>query len=58
MRKRDLVALLELFSRCHVTVSVLWLFLTKVPWVGLQCVIEVYLDHTHLFFYGTYCNDS
>ena len=24
-----------------------WLFLT-VPWVGLQCVILVYPDHTHL----------
>ena len=27
-------------------VIVLLLFLT-VPWVGLQCVIEVFLDHTH-----------
>ena len=32
--------------RLLVTVSVLWLFLT-VPWVGLQCVIVVYPDHTH-----------
>ena len=29
------------------TVSVLWLFLT-VPWVGLQCVIVVFPDHTPL----------
>ena len=29
------------------TVSVLWLFL-MVPWVGLQCVIVVFPDHTHL----------
>ena len=27
------------------TVSVLWLFLT-VPWVGLQCVIVAFPDHT------------
>ena len=35
------------------TVSVLWLFLT-VPWVGLQCVVVVYPDHTYLldFLYG------
>ena len=31
------------------TVSVLWLFL-MVPWVGLQCVILVFPDHTHLIF--------
>ena len=34
------------------TVSVLWLFLT-VPWVGLQCVIVVFPDHTHLLFCGS-----
>ena len=37
--------------RCLVTVNVfvnvLWLFLT-VPWVGLQCVIVVFPDLTHL----------
>ena len=32
------------------TVSVLWLFLT-VPWVGMQCVIVVFPDHTHLLFF-------
>ena len=32
-----------------VTVSVLWLFLT-VPWIGLQCVILVFPDQTHLPF--------
>ena len=32
-----------------VTVSVLWLFLT-VPWVGLQRVIVIFPDHTHLLF--------
>ena len=31
------------------TVSVLWLFFT-VPWVGLQIVIVVFLDHTYLLF--------
>ena len=42
-----------LSSGCLVTVNVLWLFLT-VPWVGLQCVILLFSDHTHLFFmFGT-----
>ena len=48
-RKRKLVALL-LAYRCIVTISALWLFLA-VPWVGLQCVIVVFPDHTHLLFY-------
>ena len=48
-RKRELVALLSLSYRCIVTINFLWLFLT-VPWVGLQCVIEVFPDHTHLLF--------
>ena len=30
-----------------VTINVLWLFLT-VPWVGLQYVVVVFPDHTHL----------
>ena len=47
--KRKLVALLLLSYRCIVTINVLWLFL-KVPWVGLQCVIVVFPDHTHLLF--------
>ena len=34
---------------CLVTVNVLWLFL-MVAWVGLQFVIEVIPDHTHLLF--------
>ena len=37
--------------RCIVTVIVLWLFLT-VPWLGLQCVIVVFPDHTSLRFDG------
>ena len=48
-RKRELVALLLLFFLCFVTVKVQWLFLT-VPWVGLQCVIVVFPDHTYLIF--------
>ena len=48
-RKRKLFALLLLSYRCIVTTNVLWLFLT-VPWVGLQCVIVVRPDHTHLLF--------
>ena len=46
-RKRKLVALLLLSYRCIVTINVLWLFLT-VPWVILQGVIVVFLDHTYL----------
>ena len=46
-RKRKLAVLLLLFYRCLVTVNVPWLLLT-VPWVGLQGVIVVFPDHTHL----------
>ena len=45
-RKSKLVALLLLSYRCVVTVNVLWLFF-KMPWVGLQCVIVVFADHTY-----------
>ena len=48
-RKRKLVALLLLFFRCIVTINVMWLFLT-VSWVGLQCVVVVFPDHTYLLF--------
>ena len=48
-RKRKLVALLLLSYRCIVTINVLWLFFT-VPLVGLQYVIVVFPDHTHLPF--------
>ena len=48
-RKRKLVALLLLPYRCIVTINVLWLILV-VPWVGLQCVIVVFPDQTHLLF--------
>ena len=52
-RKRKLVALLLLSYRCIVTINVLRLFLT-VPWVGLQCVIAVFPDHTHLPLLSVY----
>ena len=35
--------------RCLLTFCVLWLFIT-VLWVGLQCVIVVFSDHTQLLF--------
>ena len=41
------VALLLLSYRFFAIVNVLWLFLT-VRWVGLQCMIVVFPDHTHL----------
>ena len=50
MGNRELVALLCLSSWCLVTVIVLWLLLA-VPWVGLQCLIVVFSDHNHLFFW-------
>ena len=53
-RKRKLVALLLLSYRCIVTIIVLWLFLT-VLWAGLQYVIVVFPDHTHLLFINTTC---
>ena len=46
-RKRKLVSLLLLSYRCLATVDVLWLFLT-VPLAGLQCVLVVFPDYTHL----------
>ena len=36
-------------------VNVLWLFLTR-SWVGRQCVIVVFPDHTHLLFVGISIN--
>ena len=50
--KRELVALLSLSSWC-LMIDV-WLFLV-VPWVGLQFVIVMFPDHTHLLFYCTTC---
>ena len=51
-RKGELVALLQLFSWCLMTVNILWLFFT-VPWVGLQCMNVVIPGHT-LFTWVTY----
>ena len=49
MGKGELVAFLCLSSWCLVIVIAMWLFL-RVSWVGLQCVIVVFPDHTHLLF--------
>ena len=46
-RKRELITLLLLSFGYLVTVNVPWLFLTA-PWIGLQCVIVVFPDHTHV----------
>ena len=51
-RKRKLVALLLLSYRCIFTKNVMWLFF-RVLLVGLQYVIVVFPDHTHLIF--VYC---
>ena len=48
-RNRKLVDLLFLSYRCIVTINGQWLFPT-VLLVGLQCVIVVFPDHTHLLF--------
>ena len=47
MGKRELVALLNLFSWCLVMVERLFL---AVPWGCLRFVIVVFPDHTHLLF--------
>ena len=52
-RKRNLVALLLLSYRCIITLNVLWFFLA-VLWVGSQCVIAVFPDHTHFFESNSY----
>ena len=46
--KRELVALLGLFSWCLVMVEQLFLV---VPWDCLRFVIVVFPDHTHLLFF-------
>ena len=46
-RKKTLVASLLLSYRCNFTINVMWLLLT-VPWVGLQYVIVVFPDQSHL----------
>ena len=54
MGKREMVALLSLSSWC--LDIVVWLFLA-VPWVCLQFVIVVFLDHTHLLLLYRINND-
>ena len=46
-RESELIYLLLLSYGCFVYVNVMWIFFTE-PWVGLQCVIVVHPDHTHL----------
>ena len=52
MRKRELVALLNLSSWCLVMVERLFV---AVPRGCLQFVIVVFSDHTHLLFLNTVC---
>ena len=47
MGKRELIALLSLYSWC--LLIVVWLFLVVLP-ICLQFVIVVFPDHTHLLF--------
>ena len=49
LQKRELVALLLLFSECQFPVTVPCLFL-MVLWVDLYCVIVAFPAHTHLLF--------
>ena len=51
-RERELFVLLLLSCGCLVTVNLLCLFLT-VPGIGLQCVIAVFPDYSHLLSHYT-----
>ena len=51
------MALLLLSYICLATVNVMWLFL-MVPWVGLQCVIVIFPDHTHFLLLLTPWKDN
>ena len=55
MGKRELIALLNLSSRCLVMVERLFL---AVPRGSLQFVIVVFPDHTHLLFSTSTPNDN
>ena len=55
-RERKPTAFLLLSYRFIVTITVPLLFLA-VPWVGLQCVIVVFPDHTHPLF-AHICNGT
>ena len=39
---------------CFVFVSGCFSLIVFLSWVGLQCAIEVFPDHTHLLFYFEY----
>ena len=47
-RNRNMFALQLLSHRCIITINVLWLFLA-LPWVGLLCVIVVFLTYSLTF---------
>ena len=53
--KTSCLAIIVLHMHCY-NKYFLWLFLV-VPWVGLQCAIVVFLDHTHLLF-DIFCNTA
>ena len=38
----------KLCSQSLVTVSVLWFYI-MMQWIGLQCVIVLFLDHIHFY---------
>ena len=52
MGKRELIALLNLSCWCLVMVERLFL---AVPWGGLQFLIVIFPDHTHLLFFLYNC---
>ena len=56
-KERELVALLLMYSWCHATVYVLWLHLA-VPYVGLQCAIVVFPDHTYFLTFYLTCSEQ
>ena len=45
----EIAGCFKLCSRCLVTVSVLWFFLTM-QWIGLQSVIMIFPDHIYFHF--------
>ena len=49
-RERELVALL-CSSSCSIVMVIVLLLFPMVPWAGMQCVIVIFPDHTHLIFF-------
>ena len=46
----------SLFFNCLPDVLFMLVFCGSVSWVGLQCVIVVFPDHTHILFYNVICH--